>query len=162
MKQQINKLVGYCELKLDDGQVIPMKFGFDATTEFCKHFGIKPSEIYTTFFEYAERDIEVSDADGKKIIKDRFPVCNDVQRFLPAVLWCGADYVSRFEGGDGYRIIDATNWIDEIGGPASDQLPAVYAAFFKAISNGGSPPKESTLPVEMQQAKKKNSRQGSR
>ena len=155
MAQQINKLIGYCTITLDNGEVIPMKFGWDATSKFCEHFGINPSEIYKTFFDFVEREVEVIEGGETKKVKETYPVCKNIGKFLPAVLWCGADFVNRFEGGPGYRLIDAANWIDDVGGGSSEQFGPVYAAFFKAIQNGGSPPRESTLPAEMQPKDKK-------
>ncbi|WP_342088013.1 hypothetical protein [Dyadobacter sp. OTU695] len=159
MAQQINKLIGYCTLTLESGEVIPMKFGFAAITDFCEHFQIKSSEIYTKLFDFVDQETEV-EQDGQMVkVTEKFPVVKQPGRFLPAVLWCGANYVNQFEGGPGYRLIDAANWIDEIGGPGSDQLNNVYVAFFKAIRNGGSPPKESNLPPEIKEQQKKKENQ---
>lgn len=155
MAQQINKLIGYCTITLDNGEVIPMKFGWGAIDKFCEHFGIMASEILSTFFDFVDKEVEIIEDGETKKVTEKFPVCKNIGKFLPAVLWCGADYVNRFEGGPGFRLIDAANWIDEIGGGTSEQTGPVYTAFFKAISNGGSPPKESTLPPEMQQTDKK-------
>lgn len=155
MKQEINKLIGFCALTLSSGEEIPMKFGFRAVADFCEHFGIKSSEIYTRFFEWVEREVETEE--NGEVIKttEQFPICNDVGNFLPAVLWCAANYVSKFEGGPGYRLIDADHWIDEIGGPGSDQLAPVYEAFFESIRIGTAPPKPSNVLPEAQEAAKK-------
>lgn len=144
MKQEISKLVGYATIEIG-GESLPLKFGFASIRSFCEHFKIKPGQIMSTLFEYIE------DEEGQPI-----PIVKDMLSFLPVLLWAGADYVNRFNGGQGFRLLDADNWIDEIGGPTSPQLGRVYAAFFAALANGATP-----APPEQDEKKNQTSPQSS-
>jgi hypothetical protein len=130
---QITKLIGYTTITVQ-GQEIPVKFGMDAFQSFIDHFGIELDQILDKLFKWVERE-----ENGEKV-----PVIVPVRPFETAqvMLWAGANFVNKFNGGNGFRVIDASNWIDELGGINSPDLAPVWSAFWKAYKNGGTPPIE--------------------
>jgi hypothetical protein len=128
----MNKLIGYTVITID-GVDIPLKFGAGATRAVLEEFNISLQDI-SSLFNYV--NIEV---DG---VPKELPVPKDPIRFASTILWAGADYANRLNDGKGYRKIDGEEWLDELGGVGSPQIIEAYRHFFKAISNGGTPPLE--------------------
>ncbi|MCF2517125.1 hypothetical protein [Dyadobacter sp. CY351] len=124
----MDKLIGYSTINVA-GKEIPLKFGCYAVNELTKHYKISLSQIYSELFTTIE-------IDGKKL-----PTPKDFFDFTAVMLWAGADYMSRKEGGSGYTVYDAFDWIDELGISHPDLINA-YGQFFKAVENGGVPMKE--------------------
>lgn len=143
---QIVKLIGYTEIKVQ-GVVIPVKFGMQAFTYFCDHYGVELAEIIEKLFKWVKRR-EV-DKDGNETEYDAIVPIKPFET-ASVMLWAGANYVNVFNGGSGFRVIEASNWIDELGGINSAELIPVYDAFWKAYKNGGTPPVESPFETEEQ------------
>ena len=143
---QISKLVGFTTITVQ-GQDIPVKFGMAAFESFIEHFGIEFAEVVTKLFKWTTRT--EADDDGTEV---SFDVLLPVKPFevSAVMLWAGANWVNKFNGGSGFRVIDAQNWIDELGGIGSDQLKPIYDAFWKAYRNGGTPPIEPAFETEEQ------------
>ncbi len=134
---KINKLIGFTTITVDE-QEIPIKLGSYAIDEILKAFKIELGEINTIF-----RTIEIGEGEDKR----ELPVPIEPNRFAATLLWAGADYVSRFNDGNGYNLLQAYDWIDQLGGVNAEPIMRVYTQFFKAVSNGGAPPVESPLGV---------------
>ena len=105
----------------DREQVIDIKLGSFAIERACELWGVGLSEISTL---YDTRDIE---GVSTPIVKKPFD-------FAAGILWAGANYAALASGKEGYTVFDAYGWLDAIGGLGSEQLPAIYAAFFESLS----------------------------
>lgn len=138
---QITKLIGYTTITVQ-GQQIPVKFGMTAFTFFTDHYGIELSEIPQKLFKWVDREEE---GNAISVLVPIRPL--DVASVM---LWAGANYVNKFNGGEGFRVIDAANWIDELGGIGSEALKPVWDAFWNSYKNGCSPPVESVFETEEQ------------
>ena len=127
----MNKLLGYIEVDLSTG-ALPVKIGCYTLEKFCESYGIGLSEIGTVF-----EHREVTDESGNKtnsiIPKDPF-------KFLALIMFHGANYASKLQGGKSYIEEQAYEWVDEIG-IKSPQAINLMAAFYGSILNGGSPVK---------------------
>lgn len=128
----MNKLIGYMTINIE-GEEIPLKLGAGAMREFLKLHGISLAQIGTIFHTVSFTH------EGKEI---ELPTPNDPFQFAAAVLWAGADFANRRQGGTGFSIEAAYDWIDELGGLDSDPIKKAYKLFFEAVKNGGSPQKE--------------------
>lgn len=136
----MNTLVGYTVIQVG-GVDMPLKFGSYAIRNFLKEMGIDLNQFGSLFNE-----LEVN---GKKL-----PIPKDPILFAVTVLWCGADYAHRAQGGAGYQHIEAYEWLDQLGGIDSEQMKAVYKPFFESILNGGTPLPE----MKTEEGKKKGSK----
>lgn len=143
---QISKVVGFTTITVQ-GQDIPVKFGMQAFSDFIEHYGIELADIVDKVFKWVEREEKDENGDTNKyqalVPKKPFEVA-------PVMLWAGANWVNKFDGGKGFRIIDASNWIDELGGINSEKLAPVWAAFWDAYKNGGTPPVVPAFETEEQ------------
>jgi len=139
----MNKFFGYVEIEIQ-GEVIPVKMGAYATEEFCNNYGVTLREIGDIFQleEYTTPDGDLINVEVPK----------DVLKFLANVLYAGANYASRIVGGKPYTIMDAYQWVDEIG-YASPKAIEIITSFRKSIMFGGNPPVE--LAGESKGKKKK-------
>lgn len=137
----MNKLLGFLNLTLPATEdlpetVIPLKFGAFAVDLLLEEYEIDLGNIGSIFKT-------VTIGKGEDAVQVIVP--KKLNKFAAVLLWAGADYVSRFNGGDGYRLMDAYEWLDRIGGTNSEAIKPVYSMFWKCIKNGATPPPENPL-----------------
>lgn len=137
----MNKLIGYASITIGE-EIIPIKIGVGAMTEFLAFFGIELHEIMTKLFTIQTL---TDPGDG---LEKAMPVPNDPFKFAASLLMHGANYCCRLEGRPEYILEHAYEWIDELGGINAEPLKLVYTQFFKAVRNGGTPPKAMEFQTE--------------
>lgn len=140
----MNKLIGYTELNIGEGEPIEIKIGCYVLEKFCESYGIGLAEIGTVF-EF--RQIEVSEGVKQNVEVPREPI-----KFLSLILFHGANYAAKLQGKSEVSLVQAHEWIDEMGGFNSEGAIKVMTLFMGAIMNGGSPVKQD----KPKSAKKKN------
>ena len=130
----MNKLIGYTTITVGD-EVIPVKIGCGALREFLLLFGLsQPHDIYGALLTTMKIEVDGVEAETR--------VPADPFKFAAAILWSGADYVNRRQGGPGYKLEDAYEWLDEIGALDTEEMKRVYKIFWASVRNGGLPVKE--------------------
>jgi hypothetical protein len=101
-----------CTLQLKDGKQLPLYFGTWSLSRFCELNG---NLSFTQMQEFFTRDLAF--------------------KHILSLLLCGAEHYARknklpFD----YTDIDASDWIDEIGGPMSEEFESVMKVIGHAIN----------------------------
>lgn len=122
-------LKGYHELRLSDNTVIPMRF---CTWTFNRFAVLNGNLSFSALIEL----LGSGEISGSQIT---------------SLLLCGAEYVCKKENKPfHYSDLDASEWIDDMGGLLSPKLQEVIVAAMQALS----PVQDS--PAEPQEATEKN------
>jgi len=125
---EINKLIGYTTIEVSDGK-LGLKIGAYVLEAFCASCGLSLEEIGNVF---VTKEVEVN-GELKSYVTPKDPI-----KFLALVLHHGVNYVSGMTDGKQYPLMQAYEWIDEIG-ISSPKAINIIAAFMTSIRNGGSP-----------------------